>query len=44
MMKARLEFKREDMWIGVFWRRADGTRHIWICLLPCLPLHIEVKP
>lgn len=40
-----IEFKREDAWIGVYWRtkeHAGFTRQeAWICLLPCLPLHIE---
>lgn len=54
---ASVEFKREDCWIGVFWRherhwagtspmmgnRPAGTahvRHLWICVLPMLPIHI----
>lgn len=44
----RLEFKLEDWWVGVFWRfyeEAAGQRKVaemWICFLPCLPLHFEV--
>lgn len=46
----RWEFKREDCWVGVFWKvmpRFDGTvpnghwTDIWICFLPMLPLHID---
>jgi hypothetical protein len=40
-MKARFEWKLADMWIGVFWKRSD-VLHVWICLLPCVPLHIEI--
>lgn len=39
-----LEWKLQDLWIGVFWRRgawSQGTNwDVWICLLPCLPLHL----
>lgn len=36
----RFEWKLEDLWIGVFWK-TDRTQtfDIWICILPCLPLH-----
>lgn len=48
-MKIRLEVKLEDLWVGAYWHtdpplwRGSATvrRHIWICLLPCLPLHIS---
>ena len=37
----RLEAKLADMWIGIFWKVSQlGTLDIWICLLPCLPIHI----
>lgn len=48
--KVRLEFKLADMWVGAFWRRGRyfndetgltvKTLEIWICLLPCLPIHV----
>lgn len=50
----RWEVKREDCWVGVFWRddapipvhgrlitKRYARRHVWICLVPCLPLHIS---
>jgi hypothetical protein len=52
LLRARVEFKLPDFWIGVFWKhttvpiigRPPGTVNIftdiWICLLPCLPLHL----
>lgn len=57
-MKIRIEFKVQDCWIGVFWRREVDevtdyggsvaavfiTQHIWICLVPCFPLHIWWTP
>lgn len=46
----RFERKVEDAWVGVFWRRDVGTSDdgiisyryldIWICIVPCLPLHL----
>lgn len=41
-MKVRLEFKLEDMWRGAYWRKKDGILHVWICIYPCFPIHIEV--
>lgn len=44
-MKARFEFKFEDMWVGVFWRKGANQTEVWICLVPCFPLHIVLlKP
>lgn len=46
----RFEFKVEDMWIGVFWRRTVLTdtpeafmeaMDVWLCLLPMVPLHLQ---
>jgi len=37
-----LEWKLPDLWIGCFWMRCEGMLNIWICLLPCLPVHIKI--
>lgn len=37
-----LEFKPQDLWIGLFWRNERGRLDIWICLLPCWPIHITI--
>jgi hypothetical protein len=39
-MKIRIEFKLQDMWIGVYWQKKYACLHIWICLVPCFPIHI----
>ena len=47
-MKIRIEFKLQDMWVGGFWEkipylfRSEGlyTVNIYICLIPCFPIHI----
>jgi len=50
-----LEFKIQDLWIGVFWDKSAEVvpqgkptfalpvcdrLDIWICLIPCLPIHL----
>lgn len=37
-----LEFKLADMWRGAFFKYKDGVFHIWICRVPCFPLHIRI--
>lgn len=42
---ARFEFKFQDMWIGAFWKKDPHkvtACDIWICFIPCVPLHISV--
>lgn len=44
-----IKFKREDAWIGVYWEsyrcvtssRAYEVYKAWICVIPCIPIHIE---
>ncbi len=49
-MKVRFELKWNDMWIGAYWTAQWSHEveahvwHVWICFLPCLPLHIQVLP
>jgi hypothetical protein len=39
-LKIQFEFKVEDLWVGVFWKREKHILHIWVCVLPCVPLHV----
>lgn len=39
-LRARFEFKLEDFWVGVFWKRTGTRVDAWICFLPCVPLHL----
>lgn len=44
-MKARMGWKLQDVWVGVYWEKhltgwTTVTWHVWICLLPCVPLHL----
>lgn len=43
------EFKKEDLWVGAFWRtwhnpfafRRDLEEfEVWVCLFPCFPIHL----
>jgi len=42
-----LEFKFQDMWVGVFWKNESVSYlgktdySIWICLFPMLPIYIR---
>lgn len=38
-----LEWKPADMWRGAFPARKDGALHWWVIIIPCLPLHFEIK-
>lgn len=35
----RLEFKLQDMWCGLFWINRKEYIDVWICIIPCLPIH-----
>ena len=42
-MRIKLEFEPRDLWIGIYWRYDHAyynMRHLFICLIPCLPIHI----
>jgi hypothetical protein len=43
-MQLRLEFKPQDLWIGVYFAQCEDSPYIrtdvWICLLPCVPIHL----
>lgn len=36
-----IEFKLQDLWVGVYWKRVGNSVDAWICLLPCLPIHVS---
>ena len=49
----RLEFKPQDMWVGVYWKVTEyepcqgyhvpTDLDIWVCFLPTIPVHIHFK-
>jgi hypothetical protein len=37
---ARLEWKPQDLWLGVFWKnKAPRSLDVWVCVLPMVPVH-----
>ena len=36
-MRVRVEFVPRDLWVGAYWKPG----HLWLCLLPCLPIHLD---
>lgn len=51
--RVRFEFKTQDCWFGVFWKRGgyqqtfgewiEPALDIWICIVPMFPLHIATS-
>jgi len=37
----RVEYKLRDMSIGVYWVTEGHCLDAWICVLPCLPIHLS---
>ena len=35
------KFKIEDFWIGVFWKRDGNCLDMYICIIPCFPIHFS---
>lgn len=47
LMICQVQFEPRDWWIGLFWRwidRVPGVQilHLYICLVPLLPVHLTV--
>jgi hypothetical protein len=42
--RGRFEFQPRDLWIGVYWKDDGLTLDVWICVLPCIPLHLQFGP
>lgn len=38
---AQFEFKIQDCWMGFFWKRTGSCVDLWVCFVPCLPLHVS---
>jgi len=41
-MKVSIVLEIHDFWVGLYWRydKCYALLHIYICLIPCLPIHI----
>jgi hypothetical protein len=38
--RVSLEWKPQDIWVGTFWRNGPDRLDVWVCLIPCVPLHV----
>jgi len=41
-LKVQFQLEPKDLWIGLFWRRTEIALHLYICILPIVPLHITI--
>jgi hypothetical protein len=47
-LKAQFQLEMRDLWVGLFWRINREmpppyyTLHLYICIVPLLPLHVTV--
>lgn len=41
-LKIKLEWKVQDLWLGAYWKRNRLCTEIWVCLIPCVPIHITL--
>ena len=39
---AQFQVEPRDLWVGLFWQRTEVALHLYICLIPLVPLHITV--
>lgn len=37
----QLEWKPQDLWVGAFWKRNGNCVDLWVCLIPCVPIHLS---
>jgi hypothetical protein len=41
----KIKFVKQDLWIGVFWKRTNEKLFykitVYVCLIPCLPIIFE---
>ena len=52
-MKVKIEFKPQDLWIGIYWTTREEVYfnlnhdivviHILVCIIPMLPIHITYR-
>lgn len=50
---AEVTFEPRDLWVGAYWKfdryiwNPDQSEHwtfdVYVCLVPCLPIHVSVR-
>ena len=36
----QIQVEVKDLWVGVFWEHTPACLHVYVCLVPMVPLHI----
>ena len=36
-----IQWKPQDLWIGAFWRRIGNAFDVYVCIVPCIPIHFS---
>lgn len=39
-LRIRVELEPRDLWVGIYWDRYQLERHIFICLVPMVVIHV----
>ena len=39
---AQFQFEPRDLWVGLFWQRTEIALHLYVCLIPLVPLHVTI--
>ena len=42
-VRAQVLWEPRDLWIGLYWDRKPDGLHLYLCLVPCFPLHMIVE-
>ncbi|KKL67821.1 hypothetical protein LCGC14_2131120 [marine sediment metagenome] len=41
-LKVQIQWEPRDWWVGTFWRKTEIAVHLYVCIVPCLPLHVTI--
>lgn len=37
----QLEFAPQNLWVGAVWERAGNCVDVYVCLIPCVTIHLS---
>lgn len=41
-LKVQFQWELRDLWVGLFWRKTQIALHLYVCIVPCVPLHVTI--
>lgn len=41
-IKVRIQWEPRDLWVGFFWRKTAVALHVYICIVPLIPIHVSI--